>query len=385
MKFLESNAQLYRFALVFFATLSLIAFNPYLIGDQRGDHFTYIRFAQDALTTHRYPPHFLYALILNILTLFSGHLKSLCFVAVLLLTTAVLFKVALSKLLIKNLTINHNQDIPTTNSILILTALFFVSPIVNWWQFPLILRGQFSPNIWHSPSAILLIPISLAIVTFLFRDDKTKTLIITSILLTISVFVKPNFVMAFCPAIIIFSILKKYPWKQIALLISPSLICLAWQYLQTFTPGGQHVAEHFRSSIQFAPFKVWFTFTKIPIGSLIVSFAFPVAFTSFFLSKVKNKDFFFFSWLLVGVSLLEFFLFAETGSKTVHGNFFWGTIPSLYILFLVSIVELWMIKREYYPNHEDKQFKICKILLLLHILSGILFFFRSAMGLDFYA
>jgi len=372
----------------FLSIIALFIYPAWLVFDPSGwsgDHNTHVWFAQEALKTGEYPPHFLYHILLNSLTGFSGHWPSMVMVAVIILLISISLKLAFSIMILDKL---NNKLVSLPHLFMFCTLLFFVSPIMNWWQFPSIYRGQFTPTVWHNPTSIILMPFSLAIIYLVINKTKDHWLrdaMWGSVILGLSVLVKPSFALAFLPTIYILALIKKFTWKECLIYSLPAIAIMAWQFFENYTSGGQSTLAHHRSSIIISPFTVWYGWAKTPVGSLLVSFAFPGVFLYFFLNQIKNKNMMLLAWLLVLVSMTSFFLFAEEGDKTFHGNFFWGTIPAVYILFLATMIELFCIERQ--PHNGKHQLKVgfCYVLLYMHFISGIWYYLRSVWGHDFYA
>jgi len=381
------NKQHFFKYLIVIGIFSYPAFFLFDTGAWGGDMQIHVRFAQHAVKSGKYPPHFIYHLLLNILTGFSGHFQKITEMAIRVMTVFTVLKLLFSITIIDRLIEQHGKKLSVLKMTLFCTLLFFLTPIANWWQFPSILRGQFTPNVWHNPTTIVLMPFCLGLIIFFLnkKNNQIKSSMIGSILLGLSVLVKPSFAMAFLPAIFVLAILKQFTWRECIIYTIPTLVILSWQFFQTFTPWGTMTIDHHKTSVIFAPFLVWSGWTKTPVGSLLVSFAFPISFLYFFSNQIKNKNIMLLSWLLVCISLALFFLLAEEGSKTLHGNFFWSTIPAVYLLFLVTIVELYLLEKPTPSSSFYIQRGFCIFLLLLHFFSGILYYFRIYLNHDFYA
>ena len=93
---------------------------------------------------------------------------------------------------------------------------------------------------------------------------------------------------------------------------------------------------------------------------------------------MKNRKYSFIGIFNV-IALSEYLFLTETGSRALDGNFDWGYSFALMLAFISSIGILWNL-----PKPKDKKdwvYRIiCYILLLLHVLSGVVYFIRLLMG-----
>jgi len=342
-----------------------------------GDFIVHIQLAMTAASdAHFYPSHFFYHLILNVFTFFSGNLFLLKCTAVFLLSLFCFLKIYFTLKIGEQLT--GDSKINIIHVTILLVVPYFISPIINWWS-PRIYLGQFTPNVWHNPTTIMLMPFSLACLLYLIKDvesddAKISYSIVGSLFLVFSVITKPNFAMIFIPSLVVMYVFSRnfITINKVFIYVMPTIIIMLWQYLRTFSTDQ-------KEGIIFDPMVVWLTYTPNPLGSLLVSFAFPLAFILFFYNKIRNIWLFKFSWLMLIVSLSQFLLLSESGTRKFHGNFFWGVFCCLYIVFIVSIIELILL----YPGFKyyRTRYIVCAFILSLHFLSGIVFYIRSTSGL----
>lgn len=68
----------------------------------------------------------------------------------------------------------------------------------------------------------------------------------------------------------------------------------------------------------------------------VLSFLYPllVAFKS---TKIKSDPSLTLAWLILVLGLIVSLVFAESGGRFNHGNFFWQVYISAFVLFLVSV------------------------------------------------
>ncbi|WP_147662906.1 hypothetical protein DSAG12_04145 [Promethearchaeum syntrophicum] len=168
--------------------------------------------------------------------------------------------------------------------------------------------------------------------------------------------------------------------------------------------------------IIFDFFGVSSNYSKDPLFSLILLIAFPFSILLFYKQSRKNQ-YLMFSWITFAFSLIPFYFFAEDGNKYLHVNFGWGRQIVIPVLFTFSIIEFLKIQKIDCKHHDenilknypqetsqtDKEiikewfiFKLMKnhkekikiivswILLILHLLSGLLYFYRIFSGMGYY-
>jgi hypothetical protein len=107
------------------------------------------------------------------------------------------------------------------------------------------------------------------------------------------------------------------------------------------------------------------TWGNIPL-SLLGMLAFPAYIViAYFKTAVKDKKIII-AWLMYGFGFLEFAALAQEGNSKYHGNFGWGCIIALALLFMISMIHF-MADREKGWNIRTI---IGGVLLLLHFICG---------------
>lgn len=204
--------------------------------------------------------------------------------------------------------------------------------------------GQIFANQWHNPTNIAVRPVACSIVLLtvsLFIKDKFRIknihyVVLNSLLMAISIFIKPSFMQIFLPACIIFTIYlilenSSNISKIIEMLISvlPAVVILIFQYLFFFGEG--------MGGIQISFFEVLQSYSKNIFISLIISTAFPILFFVFYWKELIRDKLYCFSLLLFFVGLGEFAFFVENNYRRLSGNFGWGLQLGLFIIVFVSV------------------------------------------------
>ncbi len=250
--------------------------------------------------------------------------------------------------------------------------------------------GQGSPNVWHNPTTIMVRPI--AVLTFILVASELKKCknsgferglsvwkgILIAVLLFLSNLAKPSFVQIYYPAIFLLMVVWLVLYKgknlrlglQLLLTCIPSLVLMITQFVLSFYGSSEKAG-----GIQISPFTVMKLNTPSwPISLLLVT-AFPLlVFLLMIIHKMVNWEEGF-AWMLLGVGFLERALLAEKGSRYWHGNFSWG--------FMIGLAVLWYEEmknyiRYYYGdeapgNKKSAGYVLSTLLLFVHFLSGIFY------------
>lgn len=304
--------------------------------------------------------------------------------------TFVLFAYAVSYIAIR-------RALPDVNATM--TALFciiqhiVIAIYVPWFnKEPYI--GQGSPNIWHNCTSIALRP--FALLAFLLtidmiekcrQSDFEKSIpvgegVVTAIMLLLTGLVKPAFVQIYYPGIFTLMIiwLIAYHGKsfkmalQLVLVCLPSLILTIVQFGLAFYGTNKH-----SGGVQIAPFLIAGIRTPNIWISMLLVLAFPlfILIAAIIRKKIGWSEIF--AWIMLFWGSVWRLLLAEKGDRLYHGNFTWGYIIGLYIVWFVAIRSYLQL---YYEEDgvplEEKRgpaFIVANVLLLLHFLSGLYYLF----------
>ena len=280
----------------------------------------------------------------------------------------------------------------------LITPVFL--PILN----TTIYFGQGSPNIWHSPTYIMTKPFVLPIillVIFILRDFKKKSsiysIILTGFLLGLSVFFKPNFALAFIPAIGIFVLIKyRNDFRKYVIsffLVLPSLLLLVYQFLSTYFFHKNEIGGT-GDQIFFSFFGAWSVHSPFIPLSILRGVIFPVLIFVFRKRETRNNDYLIISWIFYFVAFLEVSLLAEKNSFFAF-NFSNGYNFALVSIYAFSTIEFlkWM-KELAFPfnivalkfsalSGDRKKLYITTIVFYWYIISGFIYLIRQVLGYGF--
>lgn len=359
-----------------------------VIDAPRTDYLAHIQFAKDMLAAH-WPqsPHFIYQIVLVLVSKLFGIPLGISNAR--LITTAMVF---LSGVIIY--LSFFEKESPKNNrariiNICAVSGILISMPVPLFYFFDKSLYfGYISMNVLHNPTVVMLKP--TAILLFLLfcknmMNNENRKIPLISALVIISALVKPNFIMCFIPAVLIYFILKKNKNRQLFISVScivvPGILVLLWQFLFTYTgtPNG--------GGIQLSPFfvyKIYSNLWKAPF-KLLLSIAFPLSILIFYWQEIKNNFMIQFSVLLFLISLAFFYLMAEYPVPN-SGNFWWGSQVTLFIVFIstTSYFTTKILNPALTNNSlnilRQKNISIPLLLFFSHIIAGIYYYYDTFSG-----
>lgn len=250
--------------------------------------------------------------------------------------------------------------------------------------------GQGTPNFWATPTLVVLKPFSLIaffmFIKYLDRASLQKNWFYQftlTLVLAVSVVVKPSFVFVFFPAVFIYLLIShkmnlKILYKLLIMAL-PSLLILAVQYFGNFVlDKGQ--------GIDLVKFRVWQFYTpSIPI-SILLAIAFPLSIlVSRFRMAIKFTPLVL-SWLMLIIGAMQFAFLAEK-KYFYAGNFSWGYNIALWFLFIFSFIEFvkWINEKEAFRNGINRlAITLTAIIFGLHLWSGVFYLIHQILEKGYY-
>ncbi len=225
---------------------------------------------------------------------------------------------------------------------------------------PHIYIGQGSPSVWHNVTLITVQPFALLSVFFTikyFNTEKINFFILAILVMILSIFAKPSYILVFLPAITIFVLLERYFDKRQLLFtfvaIFFSVAVLGYQFLNQFSGEGN-------DPIIFDFLGVWSLYTPNITVSILLALGLPLLITAFNYKSAKKNDYIKFSWLLVLFSMILFACFAESGRHYSDGNFGWSWNISLSLIYIFTIIEYF---KQYYMMPPLVRYSLLAVIL----------------------
>ena len=202
-----------------------------------------------------------------------------------------------------------------------------------------IYMGPGSPSVWHNVTLIIVKPLALLSVFFtikFFASSRLYYFILALIVILISIFAKPSFIIIFLPSLVVYVLLKRYFDKQrlqfafATILLSVAI--LAYQFIHKYSGDGD-------STVTFDFLGVWSLYTPSVAVSIMMALGLPFLISLFNYQSVKKNEYIKFTWLMVLFSLILFSCFAESGKYYRDGNFSWSWMISLGLIYIFTIIE----------------------------------------------
>jgi hypothetical protein len=305
----------------------------------QSDFMLHAAFARSLCQGGAMPPHFLFELVVcGIAAPFGGgHAFERAAVAV--AAVAVVAKVVLTYRRMR-----EAGEVGTAS--LAALGLLFVMPLFNWWKFPKVYLGQISPNVWHNPTAIAVLPLAMllfAAASKMTITDRPRRLAGAGALTLLNGLTKPNYLLALLPCWLALLVDRaaRLPragqtrWRRtaivVAAVVAPAAGLLAWQAWRFGAGGG---------GVEIAPLAVWRLYSPNIPASILLSLAFPLGVLVLHWKIAHRQAPLVLAWSVLLVAVVQMALLAERGPRWTHANFFWGSYTANYLLFLESAVLL---------------------------------------------
>ena len=299
----------------------------------------------------------------------------------------------------------------TTKANIVAFICLIAGPIwMPWYNKGRIYLGQGSPNTWHNPTVLMVRPFAYLV---LFQSMKMfekpifladykkewKAALMIYILLFFSALAKPAFYQVFFPAIFIYCVALvlinhgDYFWNAFLLFLSciPTVLLFVLQFVLIFFLSKVAKSGDAGGQIGVQFWAVAKVYSPNPIFSLFLASAFPIAVLLYILIFKKKTDrIYWFSWVMYVCSVIEKWILVEKNVRQKHGNFAWGFIIALSIIFFVSLREYIDIVRN--KNNSEKNlcnklelgmFVACTVLLIAHVIVGAIYIYRIIMLLSY--
>ncbi len=273
-------------------------------------------------------------------------------------------------------------------SMIATAILMFVGPIFIFTFPGRQYLGYFSANPYHNPTFILLKP--LALIWFyiaaenLFKRSELKLILATALIVFLASSAKPSFTLTFIPAIGLVWLCfytKKFKQLNWRLLIwgmgVAAVLVLSTQYLVSYTAAGLDASVE---KFAFTPFKTLLAYSSSYFQvalKIVMSAVFPLYVTIYYWKDVKGKLTFQLGWMNFLVGLVMALLFSEE-VRYAHGNFLWGPMTGIFILFVITIIQYF---NDLAPKLEQRSARwkdwIPALLLALHLACGLIYYINA--------
>lgn len=270
-------------------------------------------------------------------------------------------------------------------------SMFFVSMLYmpNGMQFPGMpyrYLGVFTANPYHNttyfatrPFAILAFFLYVRILDYYEEKTDVKEFIWFGISLLLTTLTKPSYtlILVSTAGLLMLYRLFRSKWKTfrrafyLGLTFVPTFVLLLYQFGGVF---GRRSHAGNEGGIGIAFGSVWRLFAlNIPLA-IVLAMAFPLVVLIFHTNEIRENTMYRFSWLQWFVSMMEFFLLYEKGSRFSHANFSWGYMHGIYFAFVTSLLVLTEDTCRDGKKKKKLALTLQWLIFGLHLYCGILFF-----------
>lgn len=314
----------------------MIAFRALLETSGGVDIDSHLRFARDLDLLHLTAPHFLFQLLVRLIVAVGVSYIDAAVVVLGLCYGIIAVLIARE--------IDRRSLLTWGRALLLIPATLLASHIFLFTVASHdVYLGYLVPIAYHNPTQQLN-KVFATWIMFLFlptfvagRAISWRTGLAIGVLCVVSAIAKPNFLIAFLPAVALWEgrNLVRLPWTHLwrlaATIVVPSVMVLFWQARIAYGSNAE-------ASIVIAPFAVvnpW----EIPV-KFSMSLAFPIVVA---LAAVRTHTWnarMAFVWVFMLVAIAISLLLAEAGGRAGDGNFMWTAQTATFLLYVESMLFL---------------------------------------------
>lgn len=278
--------------------------------------------------------------------------------------------------------------LPFWLNVLMVPLLLIVGPLTAlYWLDGHLYFGYLGANVFHNPTILVLKPFALAIfwlaACFWRRADEPRSPWLwwaLPTLLILSALAKPSFLIIFLPGLTLFLLWrwqtdKFVDWPLYLFgVVVPSLLVLGWQFSVTYSAEQLPGFTAGKSGVVLAPFTLMKSWSDWLLPKFFLSLAFPLAVTvTMWRSACRNPQLLL-AWSIFAVGAFQAYFLMESGPRAVHGNFVWGGQIGLLLLFVASATHLFTAQQDGRQSLRTPAWRLCVVLLLLHVVAGLIFY-----------
>lgn len=265
-------------------------------------------------------------------------------------------------------------------------TLLFISPVfIPAIDGPFWYLGKFTSTIWHNSTLIAVFPFCLLLVKATinyFGDFESKYLFQIFGLGLIILLIKPSFMFCYIPTLSLLAVTSEKIERNLSFrLVGISIIFFILLNLEKIwifdldPMIDKLYSPEQRPGVSINPLHVHLHFSKEPLFDFLSSFPSTILFLFFWGKSAFKDQLYRFSFLLLFFALLVYFLFAETGSREFHGNFYWQIPIALYLHYLSMLL---IVFQMFFANNKLINLKITAfgLVYLIQFVFGLIYWNR---------
>ena len=246
--------------------------------------------------------------------------------------------------------------------------------------------GYIAPMIYHNPTMIPatffgLLQFYLALRALTAKPATWGLIGVTALVTVLSLFSKPNYTLSLLPVLVGLGGLRQFVLRQrvdwrliIGGFVLAALPVLAWQYLYTFDRPDELDSDIILKPLAF--FEIYGLANIHLIPKFILSILFPLIVLLSYPRAVLRSAALWLAWGVFVVGAAQVYLLAQSGLRQGHGNFLWGAMLALFVLFVASMgFLLGRYRGADARRWRDPRVWLCVAAFGLHVASGLLWYY----------
>ena len=292
------------------------------------------------------------------------------------------------------------------NSTAILAIFAFLCMFVIAIPFPFggNLYTVYCGAVWHNETYIGMRFFALLLLIFFYRkcnqylnDFTIRDFFIECILFLLVNWVKPNFTIAFAPAMLVMMIVDIVKtkgkgfvrWIMFGVPVLIGSLIFIYQYVLLFPNSGSGNISSEESHV-IVILDYFIKTQKYPIIYIVLGYAFPIIVFIFHFKEIIKSKFYLVCYLAWFFSFLEYVFLYESGPRFYDGNFSWGLHFFTFLLFCLSVKHLIEDLCDFQLNrNRSNKTKISKcdlmivfetIIFSVHFIFGVVYFTQILLG-----
>lgn len=271
-------------------------------------------------------------------------------------------------------------------AVVVVILLLVVAPVnIISWREGHLYWGYFLPNIHFNPTLTILKPLALLLFLYMpsiFSAEQRGwgTVLTAAALTVLSSLAKPNFTIAFLPALALVAgwrLWRRKPvdWRLLmGGFIAPALILLAAQYFALSDPAVSGGGIAFQPLVALTERAVM----NIPL-KLLLSILFPLAVYGLHWREAGRDTAFNLAWIIFIIGAFYSYTLVES-DRVPDNNFWWSGQIGVTVLFAATMV-FWL-RRAMHEGFTRRTFVICAA-LALHGLGGVFWYYADSVSPGF--
>jgi hypothetical protein len=233
--------------------------------------------------------------------------------------------------------------------------------------------GRIAFNIWHNSTYIAMIPFAVVLFwkTPEFIRDPFRNFPLVFVLGFINILIKPSFLFAWIPAVLIWNLpdkgIKSKTFFRIAMVLSGFMILIMIQFFSIY------ILKTYDNVIATDQPPSRLSSTAI-IPALLASFLFPMTFLLLYGRSIDLSQHVRLALLIMTIGIIFPLVFVEEGFRLGHGNFFWTAYAANMMLFVATTENALRIG----IKHGFRSLRLYALMFVfgLHVVSGLIYLGR---------